>query len=146
MANNTTHQRAVWFCHIAVATIGACSCSGTRHWPSGVPSRLEKWSIGIWIFRLYVSLLRWIFIFRANTKWLCKTHVTFLIFFMALFVSLKFGLCWFVVGEKHCSFAEKYCWSSSLKSTAQIFLWPCQYISWLPIQNTCCLIWHSYGS
>jgi hypothetical protein len=25
--------------------------------------------------------------------------------------SLKFSLCWFVVREKYCSFAEKYCWS-----------------------------------
>jgi hypothetical protein len=30
-----------------------------------------------------------------------------------LFVSLKFALYWFVVREKHCSFIEKYCWSSS---------------------------------
>jgi len=37
----------------------------------------EKWSIGIWIFRLYVSLLKWIFIFRADTKWLCRTRRNF---------------------------------------------------------------------
>jgi len=34
----------------------------------------------------------------------------------APFISLKFGLCWylfwFIVRGKHCSFAEKYCWSS----------------------------------
>jgi hypothetical protein len=33
------------------------------------------------------------------------------------FVSLKFGwcwcLCWNAMREKHCSFAEKYCWSSA---------------------------------
>ena len=27
--------------------------------------------------------------------------------------SLKFGLCWFVVWEKHYSFNEKYCWCSA---------------------------------
>jgi len=31
----------------------------------------------------------------------------------ALFVLLKFGLCWFVVREKHCLFAEKYCSNSA---------------------------------
>ena len=38
---------------------------------------MRKCSIGIWIFRLYVSLLTWIFIFRADTKWLCRTRRNF---------------------------------------------------------------------
>ena len=38
---------------------------------------MRKYSIGIWIFRLYVSLLWSIFIFRADTKWLCRTRRNF---------------------------------------------------------------------
>jgi hypothetical protein len=37
------------------------------------------------------------------------------------FVSLKFSLCGFVVRGKHCSFAEKYCWSVALRNRVVFF-------------------------
>ena len=45
-----------------------------------------------------------------------------------LFISLKFGCCWcwFVMREKQCSFAEKYCWSSS-RVLAWFVCWVCFY-------------------
>ena len=35
----------------------------------------------------------------------------------ALFVSLKFSLCLFVVRRKYCFFTEKYCWSSAAEQS-----------------------------
>ena len=86
-----------------------CTCVEPQHarptWPFGESARHECLHVGHWSHicrlssRLVPSLIKLLqYPFAVN---------------IALFVLLKFGLCWFVVSVKHCSFTEKYCWSSS---------------------------------